>query len=133
QTQPLREAAGASRGRMLNPQVIKDLAALLSGSPARLQSSIALALAGTPEGSSQLLDSIQQGKASARLLLERPLEVKLKQRNLPGLESRLASLTKGLPPADQLLQEKIQAKRTFFREQKHDLGKGELMFQKHCS
>ncbi|MFZ9794031.1 MAG: c-type cytochrome, partial [Gemmataceae bacterium] len=69
----------------------------------------------------------------ARLLLERPLEVKLKQRNLSGLESRMAGLTKGLPPADQLLQEKIQAKRTFFREQKHDLGKGELMFQKHCA
>ena len=133
QTQNLREASVASLGRMLNPQVIKDLAAMLAGSPARLQSSIALALAGTPEGANQLLDSIQQGKASARLLLERPLEVKLKQRNLPGLESRMASLTKGLPPADQLLQEKIQAKRTYFREQKHDLGKGELMFQKHCA
>lgn len=133
QNQEIRDACIVSLGKMLSPQVSKDLIAMFPGTPARLQSALALALAGNPEGARNLLDAIQQGKASARLLLERPLEVKLKQRNLPELEARIATLTKGLPPADQLLQEKIGAKKTAFQKQKHDLARGEQLFQKHCA
>lgn len=129
----LRDAAIIGLGKTLSPEVRTSLLTLFAGASARLQSSLALALVSTFEGANDFLKAIGEGKASARLLLEKPIENKLKQRNLPDLDKKLASLTKGLPPADQLLQKKIAAKKTAFLMSKHDEIKGQALFAKHCA
>lgn len=129
----VREAAVAGLGKSLNPKVRGELVAMFPGSPARLQTALALALASTPNGARDFLTAVRLGKASARLLLERSVEVKLRQRNLADFQKELAELTKGLPPADQLLQKKIDDKRAFFLSGKGNAVKGEALFQKQCA
>jgi len=66
-------------------------------------------------------------------LQERPVEVKLRQAKIPDLDKRLASLTKGLPSADQRLQELLNQRRGHFVKTKADLAMGGKMFDKHCA
>lgn len=129
----IRDAAITALGKLLNPEVRVALLTMFAGAPARIQSSLALALVSTTEGANDFLNAIAAGKASARLLLEKPVETKLKQRNLAGYEKRIMELTKGLPPADQLLQKKITDKKTAFLMSKNDEIKGEALFGKHCA
>jgi putative heme-binding domain-containing protein len=129
----VRDAAIIGLGKTLSPEVRTNLLAMFAGASARLQSSLALAIVSTSEGANDFLKAIGEGKASARLLLEKPIENKLKQRNLPDFDKKLATLTKGLPPADQLLQKKIADKKTAFLMGKHDEIKGEALFGKHCA
>jgi putative heme-binding domain-containing protein len=129
----VRDAAIIGLGKTLSPEVRASLLAMFAGASARLQSSLALAIVSTSEGANDFLKAIGEGKASARLLLEKPIENKLKQRNLPDFDKKLATLTKGLPPADQLLQKKIADKKTAFLMGKHDEIKGEALFGKHCA
>ena len=129
----VRDAAIIGLGKTLSPEVRASLLAMFAGASARLQSSLALAIVSTSEGANDFLKAIKEGKASARLLLEKPIENKLKQRNLPDFDKKLATLTKGLPPADQLLQKKIADKKTAFLMGKHDEIKGEALFGKHCA
>ncbi|MFZ4611139.1 MAG: c-type cytochrome, partial [Gemmataceae bacterium] len=129
----VRDAAIIGLGKTLSPEVRTSLLTMFAGASARLQSSLALAIVSTSEGANDFLKAIGEGKASARLLLEKPIENKLKQRNLPDFDKKLATLTKGLPPADQLLQKKIADKKTAFLMGKHDEIKGEALFGKHCA
>ncbi len=129
----IRDAAITALGKLLNPEVRAALLTMFAGAPARIQSSLALAMVSTSEGSNDFLNAIAVGKASARLLLEKPVETKLKQRNLAGYEKRVMELTKGLPPADQLLQKKIADKKTAYLQSKHNDSNGEMLFGKHCA
>ena len=61
----------------------------------------------SPDGSCLDRDALlfAAGKASARLLQEPAVDLRLKQSGAPRLKERLAKLTAGLPPADQRLQD----------------------------
>ena len=133
QSPEIRETAITGLGKNLSPEVRVAMLSMFAGASARVQSSLALAIVSTTEGANDFLKAIAEGKASARLLLEKPIENKLKQRNLPDFEKRLTTLTKGLPPADQLLQKKIADKKSAFLMGSHDAIKGEALFGKHCS
>lgn len=116
------------------PESRAELVKALPTAPARLQSSIALGLAGSPQGIEQLLQAVTTGKASARLLLERPVELRLSQAKLPELKERVAKLTKGLPAADVKLNELIKQRRTGFLAVKTaDLEAGAKIFEKTCA
>src|SRR5262249_22983969 len=110
----LREhVAGALAG--LNQQESRaELLKVLPTAPARLQSAIAAGLAGSPQGAEALLDAVKAGKASARLLLEKPVELRLNQSKLPDLKDRVAKLTAGLPAVDQKVQEAMNKRRDGF-------------------
>jgi putative heme-binding domain-containing protein len=112
------------------------LTALVQGlpvAPARLQSAIAAGMAGSPQGAGQLLDAVAAGKASARLLLEAPVRVRLDQAKVPGLADRVAQLTKGLPPVDQKLVDLINRRRGGFLSARPDAQLGAQVFTKHCA
>jgi putative heme-binding domain-containing protein len=98
-----------------------------------LQSVIASGLAGSPQGAEQLLEAVTTGKASARLLQERPVEVKLSQSKVANLKERVAKLTAGLPPAEQRLQEIINKRRGGFTKAKTDVDLGAKVFEKSCA
>ena len=73
------------------------------------------------------------GKASARLLQEGPLCVRLQQAKIANLDDRLAKLTKGLPTADQRVQVLLNQRRDGYRKAQPDIEVGFKVFEKHCA
>jgi len=112
-----------------------ELIKALPTAPARLQTILATGLAGSPQGIEQLLDAITAGKASARLLLERPVQSRLETAKLPDLKERVAKLTKGLPAADEKLNELIKKRRGSFvaAGKAVDIEAGAKIFEKSCA
>jgi putative heme-binding domain-containing protein len=110
-----------------------ELVAALPSAPARLQNVIASGLAGSRAGARKLLDAVAEGKASARLLRERGVALRLEATGLPGLKERLDKLTAGLPEADAKVQELIAQRRKGFRAAKVDPSAGAKVFEKHCA
>ncbi len=105
----------------------------LESAPARLQSAIALGMAGSKQGGDKLLDAVAKGKASPRLLQDRAVELKLRQAKIANLNQRLAKLTKGLPPADQRIAQLIASRSGAFRTSKASAVNGVKIFEKHCA
>jgi putative heme-binding domain-containing protein len=129
----LREQGVALLAQRNRPESRSRLVEILPVAPGRLQSAIAVALAATSDGAEALLKAIVDGKASARLLQERPVEVKLRATGLPDLDARLAKLLAGLPPADVKIQELIRARRLGFAKARPDVAAGARVFEKTCA
>ncbi len=129
----LREHAANLLGRGNQTETIAQLAQALPVSPARLQNGIAAALAGGRQGAEKLLELVAAGKASARLLQERAVEVKLNQSGAHDLKARVAKLTAGLPPADQRIQELLNRRRAGYLAARPDSAVGLKVFEKHCA
>jgi putative heme-binding domain-containing protein len=111
----------------------ETLVRAFNNAPARLQSSIALGMAGSPQGAAKLLEAVAAGKASPRLLQDRGLVLKLQQAKVAKLDDRLASLTKGLPAADQKLHDLLGTRKSAFAAGKWEATAGQAIFQKHCA
>jgi putative heme-binding domain-containing protein len=129
----LREKTAGTLARLNRPEALAQLVAALPSVPARLQTTIAGDLLGSREGTDRLLDAIAAGKASPRLLREPGIEPRLSRSTFPGVVERAAKLTKGLPPADQRVQELLTKRRTAFSAAKPDATAGAKVFEKHCS
>ncbi|HMC65561.1 MAG TPA: HEAT repeat domain-containing protein, partial [Gemmataceae bacterium] len=129
----LREQAANSLGEVNQPAARAELLKSLPNAPAPLQIVIAANLVRSPEGAEKLLEAVAAGKASARLLQERAVQIRLAHRGVPNLEARLALLTKGLPPADQRLNEFMQKRKTGFFSAKTDASVGGKVFEKNCA
>jgi putative heme-binding domain-containing protein len=104
----------------------------LPSAPARLQTVIAAGLAASKEGGEKLLEAVAAGKASARLLQEKAVETPLFGGTIPNVKDRVAKLTKGLPPADQKIQELLAARRKGFEGAKPNVEAGAKVFEKNC-
>lgn len=129
----LREQTVQALARINQPDARTELLKWLPTAPARLQSSIAAGLAGSPPGAEMLLQAVTAGKASARLLQEQVVQVRLDQTKLPNLRERIAKLTRGLPPAEQRFQEMIKVRNAGFRSAKSDVALGAKVYEKHCA
>jgi putative heme-binding domain-containing protein len=130
---PLRETGANLLARLNHAEAQAELLKALPTAPARIQNVIATGLAGSPGGAAKLLEAVEAGKASARLLQERAVALRLEKANLPDLKPRLAKLTTGLPPADKRLEELLNRRRTGFVAAKTDLAVGAKVFEKHCA
>lgn len=129
----LREQVAGMLAGINQPESRAELVKVLPTAPGRLQSAIAAGLAGSGAGAEQLLEIVAAGKASARLLLERPVELKLSQTKLPNLKERLAKLTAGLPRVDQRVEELLRRRRAGFASAKADPALGAKVFEKNCA
>ena len=110
----LRESAAITLANLERPEAQATVLAALPTATERLQSTIAAALARRREGAEALLNAIEAGKGSARLLQERRVVIGLENAEIPHLSERIAGLLKGLPPADQKLSEMMGERRTAF-------------------
>ncbi len=119
----LREESARLLSGINEPAAREQLVTVLVLAPARLQNVIAAGLGGTKEGAEKLLSAVAAGKASPRLLQERSVDVRLKESQLPDLAKRIAELTKGLPSADQRLNDLIQKRREGFVKAKPDAAR----------
>jgi putative heme-binding domain-containing protein len=129
----VREKAANLLGQINQPESLEELVKALPAAPARLQSAIAVALAGSPAGAEKLLEAVAAGKASARLLQEPQVSLRLLGSKLPQVKERLAKLTEGLPAADKRLQELMRRRRTGFAAAKTDPAAGAKVFEKNCA
>lgn len=133
----IRDQAASLLARLNRPECLDALKAVLPTATARVQGVVAAVLVSTPEGTKALLDSVASGKASAQLLTDRAVEVRLRQADRKAFAERVAELTRGLAPAEQQVRERIQGRVLTYRkasqEGRIDLGRGAQLFEKHCS
>jgi putative heme-binding domain-containing protein len=129
----LREQTATALARVNAPETQDQLVQSLPLVPARLQTVIAVGLAGSRTGAEKLLEAIAAGKASARLLQDKGVELRLAETKLPDLQARVSKLTTGLPPADQRLQDLITRRRAGFSTAKPDTAKGAVVYEKSCA
>jgi putative heme-binding domain-containing protein len=129
----LREQLANSLAATNLPDAHAALVKALESAPARLQAAIAMGLAGSQQGGEKLLQAVTAGKASARLLQEPPIGIRLKQAKIANLTERVAKLTKGLPTADQRVQELLAKRRDGYHKASADAGLGLKVFEKHCA
>jgi len=129
----MREWAANLLGNIDRPEAKSALLSNLPVAPERLQSAIAAALVRRREGAEALLQSIATGKASGRLLQERSVTIILESSGLPGVADRIASLLKGLAPADQKLNALFARRRDGFQRAKPDAAEGFKVFEKQCA
>jgi putative heme-binding domain-containing protein len=129
----VREQIASALAGTNSPEAHAVLLKALESAPGRLQTVIALGMAGSPQGGERLLDAVGKGKASPRLLQDRAVELKLKQTKIANLDPRLAKLTQGLPAADQRLAELIAKHRDGFLASKASAESGAKVFEKHCA
>jgi putative heme-binding domain-containing protein len=129
----VREEAAHAIARLNHDDALSQLVKALPVAPARLQTVIAADLAGSRAGGEKLLETIAAGKASARLLQDRFVEVRLAEAKVPKLAERVAKLTEGLPPADQKMQELYKRRKGGFATAETDVAQGAKVYEKHCA
>jgi putative heme-binding domain-containing protein len=129
----LRERAAGLLAQQNRPEARARLMEVLPLAPGRLQTAIAVGLAGTRAGAERLLEAIAAGKASARLLQEPPVGARVRAVGGRDLEARLGALLAGLPRADARLQQLIDRRRAGFAAAKADVGLGAKVFETHCA
>lgn len=129
----VREQIAVSLAATNLPEAQAALVKALETAPARLQSTIAQGLAGSVQGGEQLLQAVMAGKASARLLQEFPVAVRLEMVKVPDVKNRVAKLTKGLAPADKRIQELLDKRRAGYQKSPGDAQVGLKVFEKHCA
>jgi putative heme-binding domain-containing protein len=129
----LREHAALLLSQANQKETRAQLVAALLAAPARLQNVIATGMAGSREGAEQLLEAVSTGKASARLLQERAVYLRLERANPPKWKERVAKLTAGLPAADKKMQALLDARRKGFLKAKKDVARGAKVYEKSCA
>ncbi len=128
----LREKAATSLAAIDQGESREQLLKGLPTAPDRLQTTIAAGLAARKSGAEALLEAVTTGKASARLLQEQRVAGPLANAGIPMLTERLATLLKGLPPADQRLKELLERRRAAFLKAPGDATQGSKIFEKNC-
>ena len=129
----VREQIANSLAGTNSPDAHAVLVKALETAPARLQTTIAMGLAGSRAGGEKLLEAVALGKASARLLQEAPIGIRLSQAKIPNLSERVAKLTKGLPTADQRVQSLLNQRRDGYLKAEKDARVGLKVYEKHCA
>jgi putative heme-binding domain-containing protein len=130
---PAREQAAQVLG-VANTSAARDaLIRALPTAPATLAGVIAAALISSPEGASALLDAVQAGKASARLLQDKAILGKLQTIQQGKFKPRIAELTRGLPSPDAKLTQLLKARLSGFDTSTTDPEVGRLVFARHCA
>jgi putative heme-binding domain-containing protein len=129
----MREQAAGVLGQNGQPAARERLLDALATAPGRLQVAIAGQLAASGDGAQALLDRIEAGKASPRLLKERAVEPRLKASGVPDVERRLEELTQGLPAGNETIAALLELRRVGFAAATTDAGRGAQVFEKNCA
>ncbi|MFN7138306.1 MAG: c-type cytochrome, partial [Limisphaerales bacterium] len=99
----------------------------------RMQSQFALALASNVDGAESLLQAVEGGKASARILQDSAVKDRMTSLKPRNFAERLQTLTQNLPPLSQEKQKLIEQRRTAFDPTKASVGNGTTIFSQSCA
>jgi putative heme-binding domain-containing protein len=133
QPEKLREACAQTLAESGLPESRPLLVAALATAPQSLQTQIALALASHVEGAEALLDSVEGGKASRRLLQDKAIKDRLTAARPANLAARLDALTKGLPAEDTERQKLIDQRVAAFKPGDASASLGAAVFKQNCA
>lgn len=128
----LREAAAVALANIEKPEARDAIIASLATAPERVQATAAAALVRRKDGGEALLKAIADGKASARLLQQRPIVIGLENADIEGVADRIATLLAGLPPADEQLKALLDGRREGFGKAAADVAAGAKVFEVRC-
>ena len=128
----LRESAAIALANLDKPEARAAVLEALTTAPEQVQATAAAALVRNRDGAVALLNAIAAGKASARLLQQRPITIGLENAKIPNLDDRMKKLLAGLPPADQTLRELLDARREGFQASPHDVAAGARVYESNC-
>ena len=128
----LRTTAAQLLGSVNSASSREALASALRNAPAPLQQPIALTMAGTPEGADMLLTLIGSGRASARLLQDKPILDRLTSLPIADRAEKIEELTQGLPAADDRLKQLIVKFSSNFTNSEATPEMGLAVFKKSC-
>jgi putative heme-binding domain-containing protein len=109
------------------------LFAAMRAAPQRLQTTIAEALAGDAGGARALIELVQAGRASPRILLLPNVQAKLKATGEGAILEQVATLTASLPPTNELLDKLIAERRAMYLSAQPVADRGLAHFTKHCA
>jgi putative heme-binding domain-containing protein len=129
----IREKAADALAKIPNKPARDVLLAHLPRAPSSLALSIGRHLSHRRDGAAALLDAIDRGHAPPRLLLDPQLDQQLRDSGLANVDSRLADLRRGLPPADDRLEKSIARLAAGFQSARADATRGADVFKKHCA
>ena len=118
------------------PHACGLLAEALAAAPQSLQTQIALEMAGHPDGAEALLDAVEHGKASPRLLQDKTIKDRLAAAHPQNLADRLEALTKGMPTEDAERQNLIDQRSAEFSSlsaAEKSAAHGSEVFKQNCS
>ncbi len=104
----------------------------MRASPAAVQDRMAEVLVTTVDGGSLLLDLVEQGAASARLL-QRPVVAETLGAADSGLARRWRKLTSDLPPLEAALPSRVEELLKGYAEAQPSAGSGRRVFEKQCA
>jgi putative heme-binding domain-containing protein len=128
----LRECAATLLANQESPKTQAIVLNSLPTAPGWLQDVIASILAKRKGGAEALLNLIETGKASPRLLQERQITIGLESARIDRVNERIDALLKGLPTADEKLKDLMDRRRVQFLKSTHDLSQGARAFEKNC-
>ena len=129
----LRTVAAQQLGPINTQPALLALATALGTAPGPLQQPIALAMTSTPQGGEMLFSLISQGKASARLLQDKPVLDRLSTLPITNREQRIKDLTQGIPAADARLKQLTAKLASSFIANKASPEAGAAIFKKTCA
>ncbi|MCO6454370.1 MAG: c-type cytochrome, partial [Pirellulaceae bacterium] len=111
----------------------KALSEALRWAPSRWQQLLAQALAGDRRHSQLLLQLVERGQASPRLLRDPTVVARLTAVHGAAIADRLERLTAGIPAASEERQQLIAERRLAFARSTASADEGRRMFQQHCA
>ncbi len=129
----LRQTAARQLGASGTPEARSTLAAAIVTAPAALQQPLALALASSKEGAELLLERVAAGKASARLLQDKPVVDRLKTSGAVDVDERIAELTRSLPSADAAIRQVIVRVAADHAKATSSIDAGRAIFATACA
>jgi len=129
---PLRQAVARQLGASDTPEARDVLATAIVTAPAALQQPFAMALASTTDGAELLLARVAAGKASARLLQDKPVVDRLKAAGAADADARIAELTRSLPSADEAIRQVIARVAADHAKSAPSIEAGRAIFTKSC-
>ncbi|MEX0792655.1 MAG: HEAT repeat domain-containing protein [Pirellulaceae bacterium] len=131
--EPLRRQAARVLGGIDHPEARAALLETLELAPATLQREIALALSTSKPGTVALVEKVEQGKASPRLLQDNDLAERLNRQADEKLTARVAKLLKDLPSQEARIQELIAQHVSTYATSPRSAEQGKQVFAKQCA
>ncbi|HEY1068527.1 MAG TPA: HEAT repeat domain-containing protein, partial [Pirellulales bacterium] len=129
----IRQKAAQALAGVNTEKAHEELVGLLKKAPAAIAVEIASGLAISRGGAEKLLTAVAEGKASPRLLQEQQVAARLRTSALPGFEQRVATLTAGLPAADDRVTQLLATRKNGFKSATPDATRGQAAFRRVCA
>jgi hypothetical protein len=124
QPMALRQRAAQGLGAVNNGVAHRALVSLLRAAPASLAGDLAAGLAGGKDAAEMLIAAIESGQASAQVLHNPQVAVRLKQIANQDLQDRIAKVVASLPAADERIRSLVGGRIAGFSRAKTDAAVG---------